>query len=300
MRFTICQQSRIGQRPSNQDRLAHCYSREALLMLVADGMGGHPHGELAAHLAVRHLTQAFRREARPRLPDPGRFLARALTGAHHGILDDAHVRQLPEAPHTTLVACVVQDGAAHWAHAGDSRLYLVRRGQVLARTRDHSRTQWLVEQGRLAPDEAVAHPGRNRLYSCLGAARAPQVAHSPRTPLHDGDLLVLCSDGVWAAAGDDRLVTQLSATPLRQGVAQLLDDAERRAGHHADNLSLLAMRWHGEDCVRPANAESISTHTLAVDDFTTQPDGFSMRTDPANDLNADTIERAIRKFNPTR
>ena len=113
MRFTIYQESRIGQRASNQDRIAHCYSREALLMLVADGMGGHLHGELAAHIAAQHITQAFQREARPRLPDPGLFLSRALVGAHHAILDDALDRLLPEAPRTTLVACVVQDGAAH-------------------------------------------------------------------------------------------------------------------------------------------------------------------------------------------
>ena len=83
MRFTIYQESRTGRRASNQDRIAHCYSREALLMLVADGMGGHLHGELAAHIATQYITQAFQREARPRLPDPGLFLSRALVGAHH-------------------------------------------------------------------------------------------------------------------------------------------------------------------------------------------------------------------------
>jgi serine/threonine protein phosphatase PrpC len=149
MRFTIYQESRTGKRASNQDRIAHCYSREALLMLVADGMGGHLHGELAAQIATQYITQAFQREARPRLPDPGLFLSRALTGAHHAILDDALDRLLPEAPRTTLVACVVQDGAAHWAHAGDSRLYLLRRGHIVTRTRDHSRTQLMIDQGLL-------------------------------------------------------------------------------------------------------------------------------------------------------
>ena len=299
MRFTIYQESRIGQRASNQDRIAHCYSREALLMLVADGMGGHLHGDLAAHLAAQHITQAFQREARPRLPDPGLFLSRALTGAHHAILDDALDRLLPEAPRTTLVACVVQDGAAYWAHAGDSRLYLLRRGHVVVRTRDHSRTQLLVDQGLLEPDEALTHPGRNRLYSCLGGNHTPQVEHSPRTPLRDGDILALCSDGVWGPAGDDSLVIHLTATPLGRGVPRLLDDAERRAGQNADNLSMVAMCWHDEGSTSPASAESISTRTMELDDFTTRLDTSSMGAGPVNDLDEDEIERAIREINDT-
>jgi serine/threonine protein phosphatase PrpC len=262
-------------------------------------MGGHLHGDLAAHLAAQHITQAFQREARPRLPDPGLFLSRALTGAHHAILDDALDRLLPEAPRTTLVACVVQDGAAYWAHAGDSRLYLLRRGHVLVRTRDHSRTQLLVDQGLLQPDEALTHPGRNRLYSCLGGNHAPQVEHSPRTPLRDGDILALCSDGVWGPAGDDSLVIHLTATPLGRGVPRLLDDAERRAGQNADNLSMVAMCWHDEGSTSPASAESISTRTMELDDFTTRLDTSSMGAGPVNDLDEDEIERAIREINDT-
>lgn len=299
MRFTIYQESRIGQRASNQDRIAHCYSRETLLMLVADGMGGHLHGELAAHLAAQHITQAFQREARPRLADPGLFLSRVLAGAHHAILDEALDRMLPEAPRTTLVACVVQDGAAHWAHAGDSRLYLLRRGQIATRTRDHSRTQLLIDQGLLQPDEADTHAGRNRLYSCLGGNHAPQVEHSPRTPLRDGDILALCSDGVWGPTGDASVVIHLTATALGQGVPRLLDDAERRAGANADNLSMVAMCWHDEDNAGPASAGSISTRTMELDDFTTRLDTSSMGASSASDLDEDEIERAIREINDT-
>ena len=299
MRFTIYQESRTGRRASNQDRIAHCSSREALLMLAADGMGGHLHGELAAHIATQYITQAFQREARPRLPDPGLFLSRALTGAHHAILDDALDRLLPEAPRTTLVACVVQDGAAHWAHAGDSRLYLLRHGHIVTRTRDHSRTQLMLDQGLLQPEDAHNHPGRNRLYSWLGGNHPPQIEHWPRTPMRDGDVLALCSDGAWGPIGDDSLVTHLTAAQLSQSVPRLLDDAERRAGPNADNLSMVAMCWHDEDKAGPASAESISTRTMELDDFTTRLDMSSMGTGPASDLNEDEIERAIREINAT-
>ena len=299
MRFTIYQESRTGRRRSNQDRIAHCYSREALLMLVADGMGGHLHGELAAHIAAQHLTQAFQREAQPRLADPGLFLSRVLASAHHAILDDALDRMLPEAPRTTLVACVVQDGAAFWAHAGDSRLYLLRRGHVATRTRDHSRTQLLIDQGLLEADEAATHPGRNRLYSCLGGNHAPQIEHSPRTPLRDGDILALCSDGAWGPLSEDSLATHLTTAPLSKGVPRLLEDAERRAGATADNLSMVAMCWHDEGNTGHETAEAISTRTMELDDFTTRLDMSSMGAGPAKDLDEDEIERAIREINET-
>src|SRR5574338_599374 len=155
MRFTIYQESRIGQRRSNQDRIAYCYSRDALLMLVADGMGGHQHGEIAAQLAAQVITRSFQRDARPALREPALFLSRALTNAHHAILDYSFDRNLAESPRTTIVACVVQEGVAWWAHAGDSRLYLLRHGHIHAQTRDHSRVQLMIDQGLLEAREAL-------------------------------------------------------------------------------------------------------------------------------------------------
>ena len=108
MKFTIYQESRIGNRDSNQDRVAYCYSRDALMMVIADGMGGHLYGEVAAQIAVQYITGAFQRDAKPALADPFLFLSRALSHAHHTILDYAVDRKLPEAPRTTCVVCVVQ------------------------------------------------------------------------------------------------------------------------------------------------------------------------------------------------
>ncbi len=108
MRFTIFQESRIGRRKSNQDRMAYSYSRDALLMVVADGMGGHLQGEVAAQIAVQYLVESFQREAKPRLNDPFLFLSRGLTNAHCAILDYADERDIEDGPRTTCVACVIQ------------------------------------------------------------------------------------------------------------------------------------------------------------------------------------------------
>lgn len=297
MKFTIFQESRIGRRKANQDRNAYCYSRNALLMVIADGMGGHLHGEIAAQIAVQFITQAFQREARPELPDPVFFLSRTLTNAHNAILDYAFDKQLPEAPRTTVVACIVQDGFAHWAHAGDSRLYAIRRGRIATRTRDHSRVQLMMDQGLLDAEGAARHPGRNRIYSCLGGNHPPQVEFSKRFALRDGDLVALCTDGLWGPLDDDSIVHGFTGNNVMDAVPRLLDQAELRGGDTCDNLSMIAMRW--EDATAAAHSDTVSTQTMALNHFTTRLDTFQRTRPPVGDLDLtdDEIERAITEIN---
>lgn len=247
MQFSIFQESRRGARRSNQDRVACCYSRNALLLLVADGMGGHLHGELAAQITAQFITRAFRREARPRLPDPGAFLRAAIIGAHGAIVQRAEDGALLEVPRTTCVACVVQDGAARWAHAGDSRLYHVRAGRILAQTRDHSMVQQLIDSGRIREEAAPAHPERNRIYNCLGSARPPRLDLSEATRLRAGDILMLCSDGLWSPLSPKIISSAMLNMGIMQAVPELLDQAEQRAGRECDNVSAIAMSWEEPD-----------------------------------------------------
>lgn len=297
MKFTIYQDSRIGRRQSNQDRLAYCYSRDALLMVVADGMGGHLHGEVAAQIAVQYIVQAFQRDAQPTLPDPLLFLSRTLTNAHHAILDYAFDKSLAEAPRTTVVACLIQDGMGYWAHAGDSRLYLLRQGRVQFRSRDHSRVQLMVEQGSLSPEAAAHHPDRNRIYSCLGGTHPPQIEYSRPTPLHHGDVVVLCTDGAWGPMQDPEIATALCVPDIMAAVPPLLDEAERRNAHSCDNLSLIALHWLDDPATLQPSA--VSTQTMALDSFTTQLDAFGETRPPRGgiDLTDDEIERAIAEIN---
>ena len=134
MKFTIYQESRPGKRPNNEDRLAHCYSRDALLTVVADGMGGHYYGEIAAQIAVQTLVESFQREATPTIEDPFMFLHRAMMNAHRAIVDFSTMHRLNDSPRTTCVACIVQQNVAYWGHSGDSRLYLMRNGRVFTHT----------------------------------------------------------------------------------------------------------------------------------------------------------------------
>src|SRR5512140_2508740 len=147
MRFTIFQDSRLGDRKGNEDRVAYSYSRDVLLMVVADGMGGHDQGEVAAEIAVTEITRRFQQEARNKLKRPFDFLVSAIQSAHRAIVSHAVEHNLLECPRTTCVTCIVQGGFAYWAHAGDSRLYVMRAGELIAATQDHSRVQQLIDAG---------------------------------------------------------------------------------------------------------------------------------------------------------
>jgi serine/threonine protein phosphatase PrpC len=293
MKFTIYQESRIGRRRNNQDRLAHCYSREALLMVVADGMGGHLHGEVAAQIAVQYLTEAFQREAKPKLSDPFMFLAGSLQNAHHAVQDYALAKRLPEpeSPRTTCVACIVQDSVAYWAHAGDSRLYVLRDGRVINKTRDHSTVQSMIDDGQISAAEAQHHPLRNRIYSCLGGVQNPQFDFSRKTTLQAGDVIALMSDGVWGPLDDLQISAALFGRDVMQAVPTLLDEAERMGGPNCDNLSLVAMCWgetYGEEV-----PTTVETQSLPFDGHSTQMPEFDRRSSPLPELTDEDIERAI-------
>ena len=289
MRFSIFQESRKGGREANEDRTSYAYTRDSLLMVVADGMGGHLHGEVASQIAAQLLTEAFQREAKPTLADPVGFLQKSITDAHFALGDYAKARNLVESPRTTCVACVVQDSTAFWAHVGDSRLYHIREGRIQAQTRDHSRVQMLVDQGRVREEAVAAHPDRNKIFNCIGAVALPQVELSRPTLLREDDTLILCTDGWWGPLAGKLITRALLKSDLMKAIPELLDLAELRGGADRDNLSVVAMTW--AETRRGALAGEVSTQTLVLDGVSTQLGDFSKADN--SDLTDEEIERAI-------
>lgn len=302
MNCTIVQETRIGARKMNQDRLGHWRTGHSLLMVVADGLGGHLHGEIAAQAAVQSFAAAFQREARPLLPAPEAFLAQSMHAAHAAILREAQRRELSDTPRTVIVACVVQEGHAYWSHIGDCRLYLVRRGGILQRTRDHSVVQQLLDAGRIREEAITTHPDRNRLLQCLGSQQAPRLGAVEKARLKRNDLLLLCSDGLWGPLTQRQLLHALMTRELGQAIPELVELAEVRAGPQCDNVSVLAMAW-GEDEIRSADEPpTVPAQDLATDvqDFTaTDPDFLRMSDEDIEKAIAD-IKAALRKTPPTQ
>jgi serine/threonine protein phosphatase PrpC len=286
----------------NQDRVGWWRTAHSLLMVVADGMGGHLHGEIAAQIAVQYFGSAFQRDARPRLGSPEEFLSRSMTAAHASILREAQRLGLSDTPRTVIVACVVQAGHAYWMHIGDCRLYLVRRGQILLRTRDHTVVQQLLDAGRIREEAITTHPDRNRLLQCLGSLQAPRPDAAETARLKKDDLLLLCSDGLWGPLTQRQLLHSLITKDLKQAVPELVELAEVRAGPQCDNVSVLAMAWGEEELLPTDEPRTVPAQDLPTDvqDFTaTDPDFLRMSDEDIEKAIAD-IKAALRKTPPTQ
>jgi protein phosphatase len=299
MQFSVYQQSHIGGRKVNQDRMGYCYTREALLLVLADGMGGHLRGEVAATITMQTLSTLFRQHAAPFVKNPARFLEQAFLEAHAEIVRYGAARELPDTPRTTVVACLVQHNSALWAHCGDSRLYWLRHGQLLARTRDHSHIEYLIEQGRAEPIERATHPDRNKLYNCLGASTPPKVEIARQASLQPGDVLMLCSDGLWSMLPETEIVHQLATQGVVRAVPDMVAMATAIAGAHSDNTTALAIMWQGAgEEAAGGDAALVSTQTLAADEVSTT---IAATPEPAAAADADVfdedeIEKAIAEI----
>ncbi len=294
MKFGVFQVSRKGGREKNEDRMGYCYTRDSVMFALADGMGGHPEGEMAAQLALQALAARFQTQAKPKLSDPTAFLRDSVMAAHHELLAYAKGRGLSDTPRTTVVACIAQSGAAYWAHCGDSRLYIIRGGGMVARTRDHSYTELQEALGR--GNEKV---NRNVLFTCLGSPGRPMIDIQGPLPLEVGDRLMLCSDGLWSQVPELKIINVLASKALPDAVPDLVEIALRKGGSKSDNVTVLALEWEGEDEVGQ-ETEGLSTRSLHESAFasTIQPaSGEALSSKGA--LDDEEIERAVEEINAT-
>ena len=293
MRFAVYQVSRKGGREKNEDRMGYCYTRESGLFALADGMGGHPEGEVASQLALQTLAARYQREAKPVLADPLRFLHDAMVSGHHQLLRYATERALIDTPRTTLIACIVQGNAAYWAHCGDSRLYLLRAGKLIARTRDHSYSELQDTMSQLVPQAEKVN--RNVLFTCLGSPGKPVVDTAGPMLLQGGDRLLLCSDGLWGALSDAQITEQLARHPVSDAVPELVEQALRSAGAKSDNVTALCVEWESAEAGNAA--AGVSTQALGEQVFASTIQASLLGDGPPDELDDAEIERSIREIN---
>ena len=290
MKFSVFQLSRQGGRATNEDRMGYAYTRDACLFVLADGMGGHPQGEVAAQIAIQTAAVKFQNEAKSVLPDVGAFLSSVVTEAHEQIVRYAARRGMMDAPRTTLAVVVVQEGQARWVHCGDSRIYLVRNSKLLARTRDHSYRELREAMGSEEP------VNRNVLFTCLGSPARPMYDVSNAMTLDSGDRIMLCSDGLWDSLDDKTIVQVLSHQRVSDAIPMLVDMALRKAGSNSDNVTAVAMQWETPVVPDDAEGEAIDTGTDETFASTIQTDEFESGD---NFLDEEAIERSIAEINET-
>lgn len=298
MRFSVYQISRKGGREKNEDRMGYCYTRDSGLFALADGMGGHPEGEMASQLALQTMAALYQRDARPTLADPIRFLQDAIMAGHHQLLRYASEKGLIDTPRTTIVACILQGNSAYWAHCGDSRLYLVRGEKLIARTRDHSYSELQQTLSSVVP--LNERYNRNVLFTCLGSPGKPVVDTAGPLIMQEGDRIMLCSDGMWGTVEDEEITRHLSTRTISDAVPELVEVALRNGGAKCDNVTVLAMEW---ESATNDDQPNVSTDSLGDEVFasTIQASVGSTGTPgdnvDADDLDEAEIERSIREIN---
>lgn len=244
MSFNIetCTAQHIGDRSEQQDRVglfAHPTQKGTLLAVLADGMGGHTGGAMAAEQAVHSVKTNFQSGALG-ADDVQATLAAGINDAHDGIKLSAMSTE--QDPHSTACSLILQPGRADWAHCGDSRIYHYRDGAKISRSYDHSHVMNLVKMGYLTEEQAETHPQKNLLISCLGDNDPPKIDFGCTAPLMDGDCFLLCSDGLWAYFSDEELGKILKEFPVRQAAEILINSARDRAKGRGDNVSLALVR----------------------------------------------------------
>ena len=238
----VAVQSDIGcQRENNEDSFGYWepeddaqFKQKGRLAIVADGMGGYEGGQEASHLAVDTVTVFYKDFGGS---DPQQILLAALAAAHDQIREYALANPHLQGMGTTCTAVVVLGKVFFYAHVGDTRLYLIRNGEIRQITRDHSYVSRLVESGVISREEAENHPQRNILTAALGTANDP-VMDSPGKPedLQAGDKLLLCSDGLWGQVRDGEILNAVDSHPGDEACKKLIELARERGG--PDNITV--------------------------------------------------------------
>src|SRR3989338_6589521 len=289
MKFSVFQISRRGGREKNEDRMGYCYTRESGLFVLADGMGGHPEGEVAAQLALQTISALYQKEARPLVRDTTEFLSSALMAAHHQIIRYASEKCMLDTPRTTVVAAILQGSGATWVHCGVSRLYVVRDGELLTRTRDHS---YLEQQN--AGIIKLERLNRNILFTCLGSPSKPVVDIAGPVVLQQGDKLMLCSDGLWGTLTDAEIVRHMAGNSVSDAVPDMVEHALRNGGEHSDNVTVLAMEWETPDAFE--STRGVSTDSI-MDGVFASTIQAGVLDSSVEDLDHAALERSIAEIN---
>ena len=292
MKYEIGKTSRLGNRKTNQDYVGTAESDNAVVLVLGDGMGGHQGGDIASETFVNSVLDFFETSVEQGISSPSNFLKQAIRRGHHAVLDACKQYDPPLNGRSTAIVCLIIDGFAQWAHVGDSRLFVLRYGEIIKQTVDHSLVEELFQAGRITEAEKATHPERNLITRCVGSETVPPVpSFSPPTPLERNDVLLLCSDGLWGPLKPGQFATPLVGTGDLDGALMALADlAESTSYPHSDNISAVAFRWLSNAPVLtgslPSSMEEMEADNPLVQELhDTVDDEFAINMDILKELN---------------
>lgn len=241
MKYDVAKANRLGNRKTNQDRMGIVETEHAVLLVVADGLGGYQGGELAAETVVNCAIRHFNSAEKP-IRNPGVLINEMIMRAHREVLALAEKNGLKAK--STCVICLVIDGFAYWGHLGDSRLYVIRNNSIYKQTVDHSRVEELFKAGKITEKEKRTHPDKNLITRCVGSdSKRPKATISTGLPLQTDDVILLSSDGFWSPLSEKDIVKGVKKQNFTEAIENLISDAEEASYPKSDNISVVGLRW---------------------------------------------------------
>jgi protein phosphatase len=223
-------------RKNNEDFFAgEKVKNEEYVFVVADGMGGHRAGDVASKLGTLTFIKYYKKLRKKRIPIL-EAINRSVARANGAILKKASSDPKKRGMGTTFSAAIISGMKAYIAHVGDSRIYLIRNGQLLQLTTDHTFVGKMVEEGRITEEEARDHPQKNILYMSLGAREAFHPEVSEYFDCQAGDMFLLCSDGLNNMVTDETIKEYVLSYDTRESVDALIKLANSNGG--SDNITI--------------------------------------------------------------
>ena len=237
--------SSIGGRADNQDSCGYCTTKNGLLLVVCDGMGGGPSGKLASTIATQEIIQFVKSADEHVMRRPvSELLSNAIQQANAAVYSYGLEHSETRGMGTTVVALLINKNCATIAHVGDSRCYLMRRGQIVFKTNDHSVVAELVRKGTLTEEQARISPNSNIITRVLGLKESVEIDIDV-LPYEKHDRFYLCSDGVWGTMPEKQLSKQFYRFPhlvnILESTTMLVDEIGTNEGGHHDNHTLIIL-----------------------------------------------------------
>lgn len=281
MDYSLSQQSHQGGRDYNEDRTAIFERDGTILLVLADGLGGHDGGEIASQALVDAMGDSFTKATEKQLSKPDSFLTLSINYAHHTV----HRRAVNQgfnvdSPKTTCVVCLIHNNVATWAHSGDSRLYLIRKREILFVTEDHVSRKLGREKN--AP-----------INRCVGGLENPRPQVGDSHEMQDGDILFLATDGAWACFDPDDLSDYVDPQHPSLGLDSLLQALENRNKAPSDNLSIVVLFWGVKQLDNPALTDFEEPNSIQLLDVAPSKEGSEDESAPQEKFDMAELDNAI-------
>jgi len=235
-KYSVGNHTHLGMvRKVNQDSFGSAKTAWGDLYVVADGMGGHKGGEIASKLTVSFLCDEFKKK---RVEEPNKFLADKLVLADKVVIKKTEDEKKLEGMGTTVVAVIIKENKAYYAHVGDSRIYLFRNKKGMQLTKDHSYVQQLVDQGLIKPNEAENHPQKNKILQAIGIGNINPSLDT--IDLYKNDVLLLCTDGLSGEVNKEEMWSTIESSNPMESCKNLINLANKRGG--PDNSTVIIIQ----------------------------------------------------------